>query len=119
HHAGYTVVGISRTEEEAKELVRRLEFMLRHLPRWFCREGTKETRLSGWAGITWETTALSVTIFHPGREPATFRAMTSNPNAGRSFTANLVILDEWAFQQFAEEIWTAAYPTINRPTGGQ
>jgi hypothetical protein len=27
--------------------------------------------------------------------------------------------DEWAFQQFAREIWTAAFPTINRPTGGQ
>jgi hypothetical protein len=31
----------------------------------------------------------------------------------------LVILDEWAFQQWARDIWTAAYPTINRPTGGK
>jgi hypothetical protein len=30
-----------------------------------------------------------------------------------------VIIDEWAFQQFARPIWRAAFPTINRPTGGQ
>ena len=35
------------------------------------------------------------------------------------FTANLIILDEWAFQQYAEEIWTSGFPTVNRPGGGQ
>ena len=45
--------------------------------------------------------------------------MPSSPGSGRSFTANLIIFDEWAFQPFAEEIWKSGFPTINRPTGGQ
>jgi hypothetical protein len=45
--------------------------------------------------------------------------MAATQDAGRSFTANLVILDEWAFQQYAEEIYTSAYPTINRLGSGQ
>ncbi|MBT9130879.1 MAG: hypothetical protein DDT41_01175 [candidate division WS2 bacterium] len=32
---------------------------------------------------------------------------------------NLVVLDEWAWHPFAREIWTAVFPTVNRPTGGQ
>jgi hypothetical protein len=31
----------------------------------------------------------------------------------------LIIFDEWAFQQFAREIWQAGFPTINRPGGGK
>jgi len=48
-----------------------------------------------------------------------FKAFPSSPNAARSFTADLIIFDEWAFQQFAEEIWTSAFPVINRPYGGK
>ena len=118
HRAGYSVVGISRTEDEAMELARRLQFILRHLPKWLIQE-KNEAKASGWAGITWSGTTLKVTVHHLGREDSTFKGVTSNPNAGRSFTSNLVILDEWAFQQYAADIWGAAYPTINRPTGGQ
>ena len=81
------------------------------------REKKKAPR--GWTGPTWESTALSITINHAEGEPSVFLSMASSPDAGRSFTANLILLDEWAFQQWAEEIWTSAYPIINRPTGGQ
>jgi len=84
---------------------------------WMAQE--KKFTEPGFAGPIWEATTLTVTIHHPNGEPSTFKAETSGPDSGRSFTANLVILDEWAFQQFAEEIWAASYPTINRPTGGQ
>ena len=114
---GYSVVALSKKEDDAKELVRRVRFILRHLPPWMMQE--KKQALSGWQGVTWEATALTITINHPGAEPSTFQSMTSAPDSGRSFTANLVLLDEWAFQQWAEQIWSAAYPTINRPTGGQ
>jgi len=30
-----------------------------------------------------------------------------------------LFIDEWAFQEFAREIWASAFPTVNRPTGGQ
>ncbi len=114
---GYSVVALSKKEDDAKELIRRVKFSLRHLPDWIVQE--KKHAADDWQGATWEATALSVVIHHQGEEPATFQSMTSAPDSGRSFTANLVILDEWAFQQWAEQIWSAAYPTINRPTGGQ
>jgi len=116
-NAGYAVVALSKREKDAKELTRRLAFILRHLPDWMIQE--KKTAKPDWNGPVWEDTTLTITIYHPGKEPSTFRAETSGPDSGRSFTANLVILDEWAFQQYAEDIWAAAYPTINRPTGGQ
>jgi hypothetical protein len=115
---GYLTVALSKKEDpDAKELVRRVVFMLRHLPEWLIRENTKEN--SSWQGIKWEATTMTVIIYHPGNEPSKFMSMAAAPDSGRSFTANLVILDEWAFQQWAREIWTAAYPTINRPTGGK
>jgi len=114
---GYAVTALSKREEDAKELVRRATFILRYLPEWLIRE--KKKTPEGYAGPTWESTTMSITIAFPGAEPATFQSMTSSPDSGRSFTASLVILDEWAFQQWAEEIWSAAYPTINRPSGGQ
>jgi len=114
---GYSVVALSKKEDDAKELVRRETFMLRYLPRWMIRE--KKLAGKNFYGPTWEATSLTISIYHPGGEPSTFTAMSSGPDSGRSFTANLVILDEWAFQAWAEDIWSAAYPTINRPTGGQ
>lgn len=119
--SGYTVIALSKTEDDAKELVRRVEFILRHLPPWMVQErvSTKKRRLQQFIGPTWESTTQIVTIHHPGHEAATIKSMTSAPGSGRSLTANLLILDEWAFQQWADEIWSSTYPTVNRPTGGQ
>jgi hypothetical protein len=114
---GYSVVALSKREEDAKELSRRMAFMLKYLPYWMTQE--KKSAKEGFSGPTWEATTMTIKIHHPGSEPSQFRAETSGPESGRSFTANLIILDEWAFQQFAQEIWTAAYPTVNRTTGGQ
>ena len=115
---GYSIVALSKKEEpDAKELIRRVKFILNHLPMWMVREKSKAPE--NYSGLIWESTALKVTINHPGKEPSTFQSMSSAPDSGRSFTANLVLLDEWAFQEYAEEIWAGAYPLINRPTGGQ
>lgn len=106
---GHTVVAMSKTEDDAKELVRRMSVILDNQP---------EILQSG--GLTWRTTATSVLITDDsGKLVSTFKAFSSSPSAGRSFTGNILLLDEWAFQEFAEEIWTSAYPTINRPTGGK
>jgi len=112
---GFTVVALSKTEIDAKELIRRLEFMLRYMPDWIIRY--KDDKKEGLP--YWETTALTVTIYHPNGEKSVFNGMSAGRDSGRSFTADLVVLDEWAFQQFAREIWNAAYPTINRKGGGQ
>jgi len=115
---GKSVVAISyREDPDAKELIRRLKFILLNLPSWLIRENVKAG--ADWDGPVWESTVLTITIKHPDGEPSVFRSLTASPESGRSFTANLVILDEWAFQQYAGEIWESAFPVINRPTGGK
>lgn len=104
---GHTVVALSKTEEDAKELVRRVCVVLENMPE-ILRAG----------GLTWKYTATSVQIAD-GKLISTFKAFPASPSAGRSFTGNILLIDEWAFQEFADEIWTSAYPTINRPTGGK
>lgn len=108
-HLGHTVVALSKTEEDAKELVRRVSVILTNMESLLC--GGK---------ITWSMTATSIRIVGTdGRLVSTFKAFPASPSAGRSFTGNILLIDEWAFQEYAEEIWTSAYPTINRPTGGK
>ena len=113
---GRTVIGLSRTEEEAKELVRRLGVILANIPELIAEVSHQPP---GWTGPTFRATALELTIFFPDGPVSVFKAFPSSPNAARSFTADLIIFDEWAFQQFAAEIWTAAFPVINRPFGGK
>lgn len=116
-NVGYTVIAISKKEEpDAKLLVKRIDLILRYMPRWLIREKKGKTKYSC---PTWERSTLSVTIHHPNGEASTFTSLSAAPDSGRSFTANLVILDEWAFQDYASEIWASAFPTINRPNGGQ
>ena len=103
---GYSVLALSKTENDAKELVRRVVFILRNLPVWMINESE------------YSATALTVTITK-NKDASVFQSFPASQDSGRSFTANLVLLDEWAFQQWAREIWRAAYPSINRPTGGQ
>ena len=107
---GYTVIALSRTEKEAMELVRRVGVVLDNQP--------LSRRKTDWYGAKHTVTALTVTVERDGKS-STFMAFPSSQNVGRSFTANLLILDEWAFQQFAAEIWQAVLPIVNRPTGGQ
>jgi len=114
---GFTVVALSRRDDDAMELVNRLRFMLSNLPSWICTEG--KAFIPGYTGVVWNATAHEIEIYHADGELSRFIAMPAAQDSGRSFTASLIILDEWAFQQFAQQIWTASYPTINRPTGGK
>lgn len=114
-NTGRTAIGLSRSEDEAKELVRRLCVMLRHMPE-FVTEGD----VPGWTGPTFSATTMQLTVnWGAGKPESIFKAFASSPAAGRSFTADLIVIDEWAFQQYAEEIWQAGFPTINRPFGGR
>jgi hypothetical protein len=106
-NTGHTVVALSKTEDDAKELVRRMGVVLENQP---------EILQAG--GLSWKMTATAIYITD-GKLTSTFKAFPASPSAGRSFTGNILLLDEWAFQEAAEEIWTSAYPTINRPTGGK
>ena len=107
YNPGYTVLALSKTKYDANELVRRLGLIF----------GNMKTLLSG-GGIRLCEKKESVVLTRDGAE-SVFRSLPASPSTGRSLTANLIILDEWAFQEYAREIWTAAYPTVNRPTGGK
>jgi len=115
---GCTVVALSKKDADAMELVRRMQFMCRHLPPWMVlpKADVKDVQA---AEMTWEKKAHEVTIFRNDGEPSRFITMPATEDTGRSFTAAMVILDEWAYQYYAREIWQSAYPTINRPTGGK
>ena len=108
---GSTVVALSKTEEDGKELIRRICVILDSMPQL--------VRRTEWYGARLESAAMSATLTFPNGKVSVIKAFAAAPSAGRSFTANLVLMDEWAFQQYAREIWAAAYPTINRPTGGK
>lgn len=109
------VIMFSRTEVEAKELVRRLGVELSHMPGICAPVRDKEAA----APVRYEKTALGVRLYLPGGMTSTVEAFASAASAARSFTANILFFDEWAFQLRAREIWASAFPTINRPTGGK
>lgn len=112
---GRTVIMLSRTEDEAMELIRRLGVILRNMP-LIAEVGNVP---AGWDGPTFRQTSLKLEIYFPDGPMSVAKAFASSPGAVRSFTADLLIFDEWAFQQWAKEIWTSAFPAINRPTGGR
>lgn len=111
---GYTVVAVSKTDADAIELIdyRLAQILLPRLPGWLIRRKSAIPR--GWSGPTWEATKHELIIRHPNGALSRFRA-DAGADAGRSLTADLVLLDEWAANQWADQIWEAAYPTINRP----
>ena len=112
---GRTVLALSKTEDDAKELIRRLEVILDNMPLIY----EKKKAQPGWQGPVYESTALSITVHWPDGPDCVFKGFASSAGAGRSFTADLFIFDEWAFHQFAEKIWMSGFPTINRPNGGK
>ena len=113
--SGRTVIGLSRTEEEAGELVRRLGVEFRNMP--LIKE--KGNAPNGWDGPVFEQFTMKLVIHFQDQPDSVFKAFPSSPGSVRSFTADLVIFDEWAYQQFADLIWKSAYPASNRTTGGK
>lgn len=110
---GRTIVALSRTEVEAKELARRMGVLIRHMPEYFGQSALGEPFFES------QLWTMGAKIGRKGSEASIFQAFTSAPGSSRSFTANLLIFDEWAYQQHAEEIWASGLPVINRPTGGK
>jgi hypothetical protein len=108
---GITAIALSKTEIDANKLVQRVELILRHLPSWFITRSPaplKET----WS---WDSTATWIKIRHPGSEDSTFTSLPAAQNSGASLTADILIMDECALMEWAEQIYRAAFPTINRP----
>lgn len=86
---GYSIIGLSRTEDEAKELVRRVEVLLGS-PAMGAIISPEHTKREG---LPWfSVTALEVKIHYPDDLESTLKAFASASAAGRSYTANLLLL---------------------------
>lgn len=102
-HPGKVVICFSKGEDEAKELLRRIQVLYERLP--------EELRAALPAQVKDNTGELA------WANESRIRSSAAGQNSGRSFTASLVILDEAAFLPFANKIYTALKPTIDG--GGQ
>jgi hypothetical protein len=100
---GKVVLCFSKGQAEANELLRRIKDLHDRLPDWM--------RQAGPVLIKDNTEEL---VWANGSR---VRSLPASQGAGRGHTASLVILDEAAFLQFADQLFTALKPTID--AGGQ
>lgn len=106
-HPGSRILIISINLEEAQKVIARIWGMYLSLPDYLKEHMvlTKPSR-GGHPSQEIEWTNLS------GRR-SSILALPSTPKAGHGETAALVILDEFARQEFARESWKAAFPIID------
>lgn len=106
---GHTGIAFSKTEIDAFELGRRFSVllnesgrrMLEHLGIYVVKLNKREVSVIG-GGIA-----------------SRFLCFPASPEAGRSYTGNIILYDEFAFNPSAAEMWVGALPTVNRPNGGK
>lgn len=94
---GQLIVGYSVTEDESKDLVNRARLMYSHLPEWMKSRVPLESDAVG--RLRWANRSE-------------FRARPATLRAGRSYTATGVILDEWAWLSYAEQLYEAAIRAV-------
>lgn len=123
--AGYTVIVLSESEPKSMELIKRIDLIISHLPKWLIitpeefKKFEKEHGKGSYKGLYYDLTALNIEIRQEGRVASTIKAQPATEGAGRSLTADLVFFDEWAFHRFASDIFDAAFPTMSRPGSGK
>jgi len=99
-HKDKNILVIATKQETAKNLVTKVKFMHDNLPVWLRGSIITNNKLS--------------LQFSNGSQ---IKAVASSPDAGRSEALSLLILDEAAFIDAADIIWTAASSTLS--TGGK
>ena len=95
-----SILIISIKQEVSKEIITKVRFANDHLPSWLKVAAVEDNRLS-----------LRL------KNGSSIAATSSSGDAGRSKALSLLVLDEAAFIDQAEEIWTSAYNTLS--TGGR
>ncbi|MBW2673487.1 MAG: hypothetical protein JRD89_08760 [Deltaproteobacteria bacterium] len=96
-HDGATVLLFSKGEEEAMELLGKARRMYNQLPDWLRLKLGKD--------------ALTEMEF-PDRV-SKIKAFASTPSAGISYTASVIIADEWEYHPYAVDHWNNAKPTVD------
>lgn len=97
-HNGVTVLLFSENEDKAKELLSRVKFMYETMPAWLRRI----------VGAPEKTNSTDFCLQNRSRvlcEP-------SNVGGGRSFTPNLVVMDEVCLMEYAAEIWSGVHGAL-------
>ena len=94
------VLMISIKDETAKRLLGRFRYIYNHLPEFLQAELVENnTRKMAFCN------------------GCVIQSVPTSPEAGRSESLSLLIIDEAAYIRWMESIWTTAYPTLS--TGGQ
>jgi phage FluMu gp28-like protein len=99
-HSDKNILCISITQETAKEIVTRVRFANDNLPSWLKVECVEDNRLS-----------LRL------KNGSQIKAVSSSGTAGRSSALSMLIIDEAAFIDNIDDIWTSAQSTLS--TGGK
>jgi len=99
-HKDKNILVIATKQDVAKNLVTKVRFMNDNLPSWLKVTCTEDNRLS--------------LRFKNGSQ---IKAVASSPDAGRSEALSLLIIDEVAFVDDIDLIWTSAQSTLS--TGGK
>ena len=124
---GYTAIVLSDTEEHSKDLIKRVDLILSHIPKWLgliitydeWKKYEQDNGKGSWSGMYYTMSSLVIEIKQAGRVTSTIKAQPSTEGAGRSLTADLVFFDEWSRHNFASDVFDAAYPTMDRPGSGK
>ena len=99
-HEGKNILVLSIKQDTAKEVVTKVKLAWENLPSWLKLEAL-------------EKPALSLKLKNNSR----ILAASSDSDAARSFSASILILDEAAFIDNAEDVWTAAQQTLASTKG--
>lgn len=102
---GSRTLWVSINEKESSKAINRIWDMRESLPKWLLA-GSKVLKPARGSRPSGE-----IQVQHPNGRVSTIVALPSTPKAGRGETAKLVVLDEFAFQEYAEDTWTSVLPT--------
>lgn len=101
YRTNYTVLILSKGQDEASEFLRKCKVVWQHLP-------------DDMTGTLSKSNSEEMVFADTG---SAIKAMPSTENAGRGFTASLIIADEAAFHPYAAANYAAYKPAID--AGGQ
>ena len=103
---GSSVLAYSINEDEASLLVGRVWDMFESLPEHL-KNGVEVVKpMRGHRPHT------DIALRHPDGRISTITGMASTKKSGHGRTAGLIILDEYAWQEYAADTWKAAVPTM-------
>lgn len=101
----YQVLVLQQNRDYAKNFLQRVRFIHRNLPKWLRIKISSDSR-------------YELSFDHGKSKESELRVLSGKDAAGRSFTADLVIVDEHAYVPNAQEARQGCEPTLEM-TGGQ